>query len=139
MKKLSLFICFYLLIAANVQGEPPCYRQLAIHFFDDSKAIMQAMGMHRITESSWTPIIQDLRKQSKGVYALVQKRSRLLENNPLAPFDPAAAEKLLSDTLLEIFQRVMNSYLITNQGDIIDMFTYIQRHQKEWRSCFAPN
>ena len=138
MKKAYRFLFFIFLAFAGLSAEPRCYRDLADHFFDDDKAIMQALSLHRVTESSWTPIIHELQRQSRSTYPLVRERARRIDPNPLEPFQPAAAEKLLMYSLLEMFQNVMNKYLITNPDGITDMFDYIRRHQAAWVPCFIP-
>jgi hypothetical protein len=122
----------------TLQGEPRCYQDLADHFFDNDKAIMQALSLHRVTQSSWTPIIRDLQQRSRLAYPLAKQRARSLQPNPLDPFQPEPAEKVLMYTLLEIFQGVLNSYLITNPDDITEMFDDIRRRQSAWPVCFPP-
>lgn len=136
MKKLYLMLvicCFWI---AGEAGEPQCYRYLADHFFDDEKAIMQALSLHRITESSWTPIVHDLQRQSQRILPLVKEGARRLENNPLEPYQPEAAEQLLATTLLEVFTGILYSYRVTNSSDIGEMFNYIKSKHQAWQACF---
>lgn len=100
---------------------------------------MQALSLHRVTESSWVPIVRDLQRLSRGAFAAARQRARSLVPNPLEPFLAAPAEKLLILTLQEIFQNVLNRYLITNQDGIHDMFDYIRRQQPLWQECFSPS
>lgn len=135
MKKLwlSLFLCLcWSFIAA---AEPKCYSELANRFFNDDKAILQALSLHRVFQSSWTPIVHALQKQTH-TYSLVRQRARQLDKNPLEPYDPVGAEKLLADTLTEVLRGVMSTYQVSNATDISEMFDYIRRHQPLWAQCF---
>lgn len=138
MKKLAGMILFCMSILPVFGAEPKCYWNLADNFFFQDKAIMQALSLHQVTESSWTPIIRELQRQSRSIKSKVRQRAQELAENPFEPYQANAAEKLLMHTLLEIFQGVLNSYLITNGSDITEMFEYIQRHQPLWKECFKP-
>lgn len=137
MKKLFLILFFYCITVSCAGKEPACYRDLADHFFDDDKAVMQALSLYHVTESSWTPIVHDVQKLSKHAFSWVNERARLLDSNPLDPFDPVAAEQLLENSMFDILQRVLNNYLITNQDDIKGMVDYIMRHHPGWEACFV--
>lgn len=134
MKKLIvLLLCMHVFCCAV---EPQCFRELARDFFNNDQAIMQALSLHEITESSWTPIVKNLQRNSKNTISIIHQRARLMDVNPLNPFQEKSAEQLLTVVLMESFQSVLNSYLITNPTDIREMFNYIKAHQVLWNECF---
>lgn len=138
MKKIAAILTVCAFYCATLSAEPRCYRDAADHFFDNDKAIMTAFSLHRITQSSWTPMIHELQRQSRRAYSIARQRARQLDPNPLDPFDAEKAQALLMDSLLIVFAEVMNSFLITNPDDIQQMLNYIQQYQPGWDACFAP-
>lgn len=137
MKRLAVILFCCCLVGAGEADEPECFRNLANHFFDNDKAIMQALGLHRVTESSWTPIVHALQRQSRYILPLAREKAGLLANNPLDPFQPQAAEVVLNQAAVEVFQGVLRQFSVTNPDDITEMVGFIQRHQPNWQSCFS--
>lgn len=138
MKRVILTIVCAICWTSAHCSELSCLQELITHFYDDDVVVLQALSLHRVTESSWTPIVRELQRTSRSTYSLVLERARQSDINPLDPFQPEPAEKLLSLTMLEVFQGVMTTFLVTNPDGNRDMFDYIRRNQPLWKECFPP-
>jgi hypothetical protein len=124
-------------------ASPNCYKDLELNFFQPA-LVSQALSMHHVDQSSWTPIVQILKEASKKVPATIKTKARNFKPNPFEPvFIPEVAMQLLEETLFEVFYGVMISYnpyqqIRINGDDIRDMFSYILNKQaKKMEGCFG--
>lgn len=126
---------FTLAIFLTHGAVPKCYDHLADHFFDEEEVVLQAFSLHEVNQNTWIPMVRDLQRFSRGASIRIRRLAPQLQENPLHPFSPARAGELLAQVLFEIFQGVLNQYLITNPDAIRDMFDYIRRRQPAWGAC----
>lgn len=141
----SIIICSFIFINSSLLGfdaSPRCFKDLEINFFQPS-LVSQALSLHHVDQSIWTPINQYLQEASKKVPAIIKAKAEKMNPNPLTPkFIPEVAFQLLNETLFQIFSDVMiqyNSYqqLNINGDDIRSMFEYIKEKQsRRLEPCF---
>lgn len=124
-------------IANAYNDSPSCYKELQTHFFRQD-LVLQALSMHFIGQSQWTPINNALQEATKAVPQMVKEQAVRMPRNPLEnPFQAKEAEELLRKILFEVFEAVLHQYGVTNPGDIREMFEYIEQQQAgRIKSCF---
>lgn len=116
--------------------EKPCFQELQTSFFRPD-LVMEALSLHAVVQNQWMLINQKLKEKSQGVPSLLKERARQMElngeRNPLLyPFQPAGADKLLNQILMEIFISVLNESNVTNPPfNIKAMFDYIRNKQAD--------
>lgn len=145
---MKFFICAFVLTLTTglfaFDASPRCFKDLSVNFFQTG-IVSQALSMHKVDQSVWTPIVQQLQEVSKKVPDMVKKRARAMSPNPLEPvFIPEAAYSILTDVLFEVFSGVLISYnayqdIRINGDDIKNMFDYIMSKQtSRFENCFGP-
>jgi hypothetical protein len=125
---LLLFISFEL---TAYYDPPPCYEQLPSVFFNPIY-VSQALSLHNVWQSEWTPIIQLLREEAAGIPKILRERADRMRPSPLDhPFDPVKAYKLMNEALFAVYERVLMEYrnYRFNPNDIIETFIYIREQQ----------
>lgn len=116
---------------------PSCYREMEINFFKPN-LVNEALSLHSVPQSNWTPINQELQKNVRFVPQLVKERADRMIPNPFVPFQPQAASALLRSVLFEVFSRTLAVFHITNQNKVDEMFQYLRERQSQlFLSCFG--
>lgn len=147
MLKLSrlIFLCllslsFYL---QAYDASPKCYRDLELNFFQPA-LVSQALSLHRVDQSTWTPILRTLKENSRKVPAIIRAKAKNIRPNPFEPdFIPEIAKQIMDETLFEVFSASVASYnsyqdLGINGEDIVKMFQYISEKQADKiNRCFG--
>ncbi len=137
INKSILCLIFVFLTNSSLKAfdaSPRCFKDLEINFFQPS-IVSQALSLHHVDQSIWTPITQFLHEASKKVPDIIKKKAERMSPNPLTPkFIPEVAYQLLNETLFQIFSDVLityNSYqdLKINGDDMRSMFEYIKDKQ----------
>lgn len=134
--KIFIFVCFLNMSTAvfAFDASPRCFKELQLHFFQPA-IVSQALSIHRVDQSVWTPIVQLLEEASKKVPEIIKKRAQGMNPNPLEPiFIPEVAKALLEEALFDVFSGVLISFnnyqdIRINGNDIRDMFNYIMEKQ----------
>jgi|GEM_PF-1652504 len=124
-------------------ASPSCYKDLQLNFFQTS-IVSQALSLHRVDQSSWTPIVKLLQESSKNIPSIIKAKAQNSRPNPLDPiFIPDVAREILEETLYEVFSGVLISYnpyqqILINSADIEDMFGFIMsKQQQKFDSCLG--
>lgn len=140
MRKWVVFWLFVILSPLSYlpayDASPPCFRELETNFFKQI-LLYQALSLHHVYQSQWSPIYQDLVKRSADIPRTVRDKASRMHRNPLQdPFQKDVAVDILRQTLYDAFVEVLKIHNITNESDIKDMFNYIQERQPEYlRRC----
>lgn len=122
-----------------VNTMPRCLKTLAVTFYD-GVYLDQALNMHRVYQSTWSPIRNELKRRARRVPELMYQEGKKLRPNPLDhPFNPKEAEKIFIKVLFQQFQETLNDFDVMNRGNIRDMFDYIRlRQQDKIDACVYP-
>lgn len=138
MRKLILLLATCL----SFTTEPPCFRELQTHYFTfDIVGKAFSMNPDYIYQNQWDTIFQDLRQSAQDAPNRIQQKARGMRPNPLNyPFQAEAAEKLLLETMHEIFTEVMYRNYIINKPVVDSCFRYIaQQMEPKVRACLPHN
>lgn len=134
---LTLMMAGFSAISAEV---PPCFRDLERSFFRPD-LVNEALSMHSVFQSTWTPINQELRKNARRAPEIIRARAGRMDPNPLGtPFLPKEASLILQQVLLEIFSETLVPFHVVNQSKIEEMFQYIREKQiQRFHACFGDD
>lgn len=125
-------------LSARVDVRPPCYKALEKNFFDPT-ITANAFSLYDVRQGSWRAMVDELQKRSKeDVPNLTWKAGQKMQRNPLDSFyDASAAGEILGRVLFNVFHDVCVQYDVTSEGNIRDMFRYIEQQQaSKLRACF---
>jgi hypothetical protein len=108
-----------------------CFKEIENDFFRQS-TVFQALSLHNVFQSQWTPIMNDLRSRAREVPTLVAREAANSSPNPLSPYDRIEAWNLLNRVLYRVFAQSLlsNRQLIFNEVDVKQMYAYIVSTQK---------
>lgn len=130
-----LLASFSIIGAPSLQAyddSPSCFKEISSDFFSYD-ILVQALSLTLVPQSQWQLIYSALKIAVKQVPETVKNRANQMNPNPLEnPFQPNAADELLTEALLEVFTNVMIANNITNPNNIRNMFSYI-REQQDFR------
>lgn len=146
LKFSRLIFLFFLATPFYVQSydaSPKCYRDLELNFFQPA-LVSQALSLHHVDQSSWTPILRNLKENSRKVPAIIRSKAKNYRPSPFEPvFIPEVVKLLMDETLFEVFSVSVTSYnsyqdLRINGEDILRMFQYISEKQEDKiNRCFG--
>ncbi len=138
-----LFFLWFSFYLQAYDASPKCYRDLELNFFQPA-LVSQALSLHRVDQSSWTPILRSLKESSRKVPEIIRIKAKSIRPNPFEPiFIPEIAKQLMEETLFEVFAASVSSYnsyqdLRINSEDIAQMFKYISEKQADKvNRCFG--
>jgi hypothetical protein len=119
---------------------PPCFRDLENNFFRPN-LVNEALSMHSVFQSTWTPINQQLSRNARRAPEIIRARAKQMDPNPLGtPFLPKEASWLLQQVLLEIFSETLTPFHVVSPGKIEEMFQYIREKQiQRFHACFGDD
>lgn len=135
---LTLILGFFPLTGVAFDDTPPCYKKLAVNFFEPS-IVKQSFDLFTVYQSQWDYIYSNIQEKKGEVLPRVKKKAKGLKKNPFEhPFDGKKAVELLLDVELEIFKEALHERRFTDQNAILGMFKFIQgKKQSELDECAA--
>lgn len=136
MKILKILFVFFALPLVAMDARPPCFKQLERDFFQ-FKTVGEALGLWNVPQGQWNYIIKTLQSRAVEADAIIVKKARQLNPNPLErPFQPDVARDLIRDTMAQIFERVLLESGFYDTVSIGRMFDYIWLHDLRVHQCF---
>ncbi|MEM1283190.1 MAG: hypothetical protein AAGG81_06515 [Chlamydiota bacterium] len=147
MRLYRILFYFFILISLSLpltevraNATPRCLKNLVLTFYDDSY-LDQALNMHRVYQSTWSPIKSELRSRARKVPELMYTEGKKQRPNPLDyPMNSQEAERILIDVLYMQFQETLNNFNIMNRDNIRDMFNYVRaRQQSKIDACLKSS
>jgi len=146
ISKILCVCCAFLYLMATAleafDNAPRCYQDLERNFFQPGY-VSEALSMHRVPQSIWSPIIQALQQNTKDLPDRIRKAGKSMNPDPFDPeFLAEPALDLLTQSLYQIFVGVVADYnryqdIVINGDDVLNMFTYIKDKQKaKFEGCF---
>lgn len=147
MKSICRFGCFVLLCYFTPiyawEDIPPCFRYFETSFFKQ-ELVLQAFDLHHLYQSHASTVYTALQHAAKDVPNIVRAKAKAMRPNPLAhPYNREQAEKILKQTLEEVFLKVLQENYVgyqraINESEMKGMFGYIFSQQETaWTNCFG--
>lgn len=134
------YLLGFLLLPNLLIAVPACYTRIESSFFR-SDLLSEALAFHgtSIPQSAWVPVKQEIALRARNVPKLVKELAAQRRPNPFEPpFDPAGAEEVLQIALKQTIAEALIKFNITNPGQVIEIFRYLQERQINlWNDCFG--
>lgn len=134
------WLCCVAVPACLVGEASMCYKDIEKDFFREA-FVSQALNLHTVSQSTWTPINIRLRQNARKVPELVKQRAAGMRRNPFNyPFQPEEAGEVLMQVLFEVFASTLAEFNINNASDVSQMFRYLRdRQQERLVACFGKS
>jgi hypothetical protein len=126
MKKWMLLLFIFISRLAAYDDRPECYKDLSHNFFN-LQITQRALSLYLVPQPQWDRIFREVtRRANDEAPAILQQKARARHPSPFeAPFQRDEAEKILRETMHDIFYRVVVEYGFYDPTSINDMFDYI--------------
>lgn len=143
MKLILILITFFALPLQGWENIPPCFKEFEQNFFKQ-ELVLQSFDLHHMYLSHASVVYVALIEAAKDVPDIVKAKAKTMNPNPLHhPFQREIAEKILKQTLEEVFIKVLTANYVAdqpaiNEAEIKGMFEYIfSRQHAAWARCFG--
>ncbi len=111
------------------QGIDECSRELIMAYFPE-QFVKETLKKFNVPEGEWASIVQELNAKDKDVIGIVEEKASKVDPNPLKdPSQRLQAVKIFRDTLFEIFSGVLKQHGVTDEAQIQQMLTDVNKQK----------
>lgn len=132
----SLFIGTSFVSPAHALDKEPanpaideCSRELIMAYFPE-QFVKETLKKFNVPEDQWGAIVTELNAKDKDVISIVEEKASKIDPNPLKdPSQRLQAVKIFRDTLFEIFSGVLKQHGVTDEAQIQQMLTDVNKQK----------